>query len=243
MEQRVRELSAGARIDGMTLRQAALTGGLAYLLNPVTFAEFYAMPHLIATDANQTVTNILAHPHLFASAVLAYFISLVGDIVVAWSLYVLLAPVNRALSLLAAWFQLVYAAMSLAAVANLGTLYRLLLVPDYNGQAPAGGMLLQAEAALASFRSGWGLGLILFGFHLVLLGVLIARSSYVPRWLGWFLVVDGAAWVVDRLSVYLYPNASLGFLNIFFTGELCLMVWLLGWGWRIEDPSSQCPDQ
>jgi Domain of unknown function (DUF4386) len=223
------------RVSGLTLRHAALIAGITYLLNPVTFAEAYAMPRLVVADANQTVANIAAHPHLFSAAVLSYFFSLLGDVVFAWTFYVLLAPVNRALSLLASWLQLTYAAVSLAAVSNLGLLYRLLVIPGYSGHVSASSLPEQGILLLGSFRSGWGLGLILFGLHLVLLGWLIARSSYLPRWLGWLLLADGWAWVVDNLSVYLFPNASLGFLNVFFLAELVFMVWLLGWGWRIPE--------
>jgi hypothetical protein len=233
----VQESDFANRVSGLTLRQAALIAGITYLLNPVTFAEAYAMPRLVVADSSQTVANIAAHPHLFSAAVLSYFFSLLGDVVLAWTLYVLLAPVNRALSLLASWLQLTYAAVSLAAVSNLGLLYRLLVIPEYSGHVSVSSLPAQGVLLLGSFRSGWGLGLILFGLHLVLLGWLMARSSYLPRWLGWLLFADGWAWVVDRLSVYLFPNASLGFLNVFFLAELVFMVWLLGWGWRIPEPT------
>jgi hypothetical protein len=169
-------------------------------------------------------------------AVLCYFFSLLGDVVIAWALYVLLAPVNRALSLLASWLQLTYAAMSLAAVSNLALLYRLVVLPDYHGWVSAAALPDQAQLLVGAFRSGWYLGLMLFGCHLVVTGVLMARSSYLPRWLGWLLVADGLAWVVNELSAYLYPGASLAFLNAFFAVELVFMVWLLGWGWRIKEP-------
>jgi hypothetical protein len=223
-------------VSGLSLRQAALIAGLTYLINPVTFAETYAMPHLVVSDPGQTMANIAAHPHLFAAAVLSYFFSLFGDLILAWSLYVLLAPVNRALSMLAAWLQMSYAAVSMAAVSNLGLLYRLVVIPGYSGKMSAGMMPTQGTLLLGAFRSGWGLGLILFGLHLVVLGWLMTRSSYLPRWLGWLLFLDGLAWIVDSLSVYLFPNASLGFLNVFFASELIFMVWLLGWGWRISEP-------
>lgn len=223
-------------LSGISLRQAAVIAGVAYLLNPVPFAEFYAMPHLVTPNGTETVANIAAHPQLFSAAVLAYVVSLLEDVVTAWALYVLLAPVNRALSLLASWLQLTYAAMSLAAVSNLGLLYRLVVLPEYHERVTAAALPDQAELLVGAFRSGWYLGLILFGFHLVLVGLLMARSSYLPRWLGWLLVLDGTAWVVNQLSVYLYPNAPLGFLNVFFLAELIFMVWLLGWGWRIKDP-------
>ena len=76
----------------------------------------------------------------------------------------------------------------------------------------------------------------MFGLHLVVLGWLVARSHYMPRWLGWLLMADGAAWVVNDVGFYVLPNASFGYLSVLFAGELVLMVWLLGWGWRLKEP-------
>ena len=227
---------SGRFIAGLSLRRAAVITGLAYLLNPVSFAQFYAMPRLAASSGLQTVANITAHPHLFAATVLCYFFSFFFDVVTAWALYVLLAPVNRALSLLASWLQLIYAAMSLGAVSNLGLLYRVVALPQYRRGVPFGALSGQAALLIDAFRSGWGLALILFALHLIVLGYLVARSSYLPRWLGWLLIADGLAWLVNQLGVYLYPNASLSFLDALFAVELIFMVWLLGWGWRIKDP-------
>src|SRR5690348_4925262 len=115
------------RIAGLSLRQAAVVAGIAYLLMPVTFAEFYAFPKLlVAGDIGQTVQNISAHGTLFFVAILCHFITLTLDIVIAWALYVLLAPVNRALSLLTAWFRLVYTVIALSGLMNLVTVWRLL---------------------------------------------------------------------------------------------------------------------
>ena len=224
------------RVAGLTLRQSALVAGLAYLLNPVLFAESYAMPRLVVSDPVQTLANLQAHPHLYGAVVLAYFGQLLGDVVMAWGLYVLLAPINRAVSLLASWLQLIYAAMALAAVVNLALVYRLLFVPEYAGLVPANALAIQVRVLIGGFRAGWSLSLVLFGLHLVVIGFLFARSTYLPLWLGWVLVADGLAWVVDRLAEYVAPAASLGFLNLFFVGELLLMVWLLGWGSRLPEP-------
>lgn len=222
--------------SGLSLGQAALVTGITYLLNPVNFAEAYAMPHLVGSDPVHTITNLSAHPHLFSVAVLSYAIGALGDVVIAWALYVLLAPVNRALALLGSLLQLTFAAVWLAAISDLGLLYRLVAIPDYSRHISAGELPLQALLLLGAFRSGWGLGLILFGLHLVVTGWLIARSTYLPRWLGWLLFVDGWAWAVDSLGIYLYPETNLSFLKVLFAAELVFMVWLLGWGWRVPEP-------
>ena len=224
------------RTRGLSLKQAALVAGFTYLLNPVTFAEAYAMPRLVSADPAETVTNLTAHPHLFSAAVLSYVVSAIGDVVMAWALYTLLRPIHAALAMLGSLMQLVYAAMWLAAISNLGLIYRLIAVPDYSQHTPAAGLPLQVAELLGAYHSGWGLSLILFGLHLVVTGWLIARSSYLPRWLGWLLFVDGWAWVVDSSSIYLFPDANLQFLKAIFAAELLFMAWLLGWGWRLQEP-------
>ena len=83
-----------------------------------------------------------------------------------------------------------------------------------------------------------GLSLVFFGLHLVVTGWLIARSTYLPRWIGWLLFVAGWAWVVDSVAIYLVPEPHLSFLKMIFAAELIFMVWLLGWGWRIREPQS-----
>jgi len=59
------------RYEGITMRQAALVAGFAYLLNPVSYAEFSIYPKLVvASNVDQTVQNISANLDLFAAAIL-----------------------------------------------------------------------------------------------------------------------------------------------------------------------------
>jgi hypothetical protein len=119
------------RDEGLTLRQAALIAGFAYLLSPVTTAEFAIMPKLVIPgNIDQTAQNIVAHRGLFLAAIFCYLITFLEDVVIAWALYVLLVPVNRSASLLTSWFRLVYTAVVLYAWLNLVTVFHLLNTPD-----------------------------------------------------------------------------------------------------------------
>ena len=114
------------------MRQAALIAGFAYLLMPVTIAEFYINPKLlVAGNVEQTAQNIAAHGTLFAAAILCYLVTLILDIIIAWALYILMMPVSRSVSLLTAWFRLVYTLIALVGLLNLTTVYRLLHTPVY----------------------------------------------------------------------------------------------------------------
>jgi hypothetical protein len=227
------------RIQGLTLRQAALVVGFGYLLNPVSYAEFSIYPRLVIPgNVEQTVGNISSHHGLFVAALLCYLINFVGDIVIAWGLYALLSPVNQALSLLAAWFRLIYTAIALYGAFNLATVYRMLTTPEYLKTFGAGPLHAQVDLLLHTFRYNYSLAIVIFGIHLLLIGYLIARSRYLPVWLGALLIINGLAWMVSNLRPYLYPNANLGFLFVAFFGEIVFMLYLLIMGWRIQDPES-----
>jgi len=224
------------RSEGLTLRQAALIAGFGYLLSPVSYAEFTIYPKLvIAGNIELTAQNIVAHPGMFVAAIMCYLITFLEDVVIAWALYYLLAPVSKPLSLLTAWFRLIYTAVALCGWLNLVTAFRLLATPEYLTLFGSVQLHAQLKLLLSSFRYGWSISLVIFGIHLVLLGYLIYRSGYIPKILGILLVIDGLGWEIDSLQAYLYPNAHLGFIFITFFGELVFMLWLLIRGWKIQE--------
>ena len=205
-------------IPGLSLRQAAVVAGISYFLMPVAFADFYVFPKLIISgDIVHTAQNIASHGKLFFVGILCHFITLVLDVIIAWALYVLLAPVNQALSLLAAFFRLVYAANYLAGLDKLLTALHILNVPYF--RTIFGDQQLDAHVQLliGSFHSS--LGLVVFGIHLILLGYLVFRSGYIPWILGVVLAVVGASWIVSTLRPYLFPHAPLGFILIMAMGN------------------------
>ncbi len=222
--------------QGLTLHQAALVAGFGLLIMVVAapFAEFFVYAKLVVSgDIEKTVQNIQANGGLLVAGIFAFLITFILDVIVAWALYVLLAPVNRSLSLLTAWFRLVYTAIALVGLLKLVTVYRMLNAPDYLILFGSDQLHAQVKLLLGSFRYDWSMGLILFGIHLVLLAYLVYRSGYIPRILGILLAIAGVGWVIHELGPYLFPDADLGFLFITFFGELIFMAWLLIRGWKI----------
>ena len=232
-----------ARDQGITLRQAALIAGCGLLIMAFAgpFAELFVYPKLVIPgDIEQTTQNIAANKGLFLAGILAYFTMFVCDVVVAWALYVLLIPVNRSLSLLAAWFRLVYAVIALSGLSKLVTVFRMLRTPDQVTVLGSDQLYAQVRLLLNSFQYEWGMGLVLFGIYLGLLGYLVCRSGYIPTILGILLAIAGVGWLTDSLRPYLYPNVDLGFVMITSSVcELSFMLWLLVRGWKIQEPTGQ----
>lgn len=87
--------SAAGLNTGLSLKQAAIVAGAVYITNPVSYAEFSLLPKLIVEHNIQaTMQNIASHQGSFVAAIVCYLINGMGDIVIAWALYYLLAPVN-----------------------------------------------------------------------------------------------------------------------------------------------------
>jgi hypothetical protein len=68
--------------------------------------------------------------------------------------------------------------------------------------------------------------LVFFGPFCVLLGVLILRSRFLPRWLGWPLIVAGLGWLA-YLNPKVAQHAQIVIFPVGFLAEFVLMLWLL----------------
>lgn len=82
------------------------------------------------------------------------------------------------------------------------------------------------------FEATWDAALFLFGVHLLAVGLAAVRASGIPTWIGVLVLIAGAGYAVDAVSVALVPSAPLGLTQVAFVGEVVLLVWLIGWGGR-----------
>ncbi|HAM14007.1 MAG: hypothetical protein CMH38_11160 [Microbacterium sp.] len=227
-----------------TRRTAARVAGAGYLglFVLAIFANFVVKQGLIdASSAETTVANIQAQEGLFRVGLTAFVVVFLIDIAVAWALYVLFAPAGRTRSLLVAWFRLIYTVFL-----GVGAVFMFLGLQVANGTTSLG-----ADAALLMFEAfdfAWFVGLIAFGGHLVLLGVLIIRSGLAPRLIGGILIVAGAAYAVDTLAHILvtdYAAISSVMLGIVaipsIVAEVTFTIWLLLSGRRSSATTREEP--
>jgi hypothetical protein len=223
-----------------SLGKAALIAGLGLLIMAIAapFAELYAYPQLVTPkNAAETVQNILANKTLFTSAIVGYMIAFLCDVLVAWALYLLLKPVDEDLSLLTAWFRLVYTVIALVALLNLVTVSGLLSASNSLAASQSDQLYAQVMLLLTTFRSHWYFGLLFFGIHLGLLGYLVFRSNYIPKILGVLLIIAGLGYLLSNLRPFLFPDIHLAFAEYTFYGELIFILWLLIKGPRIKESS------
>lgn len=218
-----------------TLRQGALVAGIAIII--MTVAAVVAMDVTIGSlivegDAASTINNIKTSEMLFRIGVFSWLVILICDVLAAWGLYIFLKPVNKSLSLIMAWFRLIYAAILGAALLNF--VYVLLLIKD---DGPAADQL-QANVLLFlnGFYNLWGVGLIIFGLHILFLGYLAFRSGYIPKILGILLIIAFFGYLITNLLDLLLPDYEdlktiIEWIFIIpMLSEVALGIWLLAKG-------------
>ncbi len=222
----------------ISLCKAALIAGLTIFIMALVapFAELFVYPKLVDLESpTQTVHNIIGNKTLLISAIFSYLLTFTGDIVVSWALYILLAPVNKHLSLLTALFRLVFSFIALAALLNLVTVFQLLTTNE--SLAILGQTQLNAQVMLCfkTFRNDYHFGIIFFSIHLIMLGYLVIKSDYITKLMGVVLIISGLGYLTDALKPFLFPNFNSGFITITFFGELVFMLWLLIKCFKIVD--------
>lgn len=221
---------------------AALIAGFGLLMMAILapFANFFALENLVVSnDAKATVGNILAAEGLFRLGVSGFVVVVVLDVIVAWALHVLFEPLNRNLSLLAAWLRVAFAAAFAIALNPLLNVLQLLTSTESSGLEPSQ-VQAQVMLALGAFRSGWDIALVFFGAHLIVLGYLTVHSSFIPRWLSALLGIAGLGYVADSFGKFLFADYHLTIALFTFVGEFLLIFWLLWRGFR-PTPRSNTP--
>ena len=214
----------------ISLRKAALLAGFGLLIMTIfyVFADLFVFQNLIVPgDASATANNIIDSEMLFRIGICCILIVLICDVVVAWALYIFLKQVNKNLSLLTAWFRLVYAVMLGFALFNFVKALMLLSGADYLAVIEEDQLHSQVLLFINAFYDVWALGLIVFGFHLTILGYLVFKSDYIPKILGVLLIAAGIGYLVDYSCKLLFPNFDVAISMVAGWGELIFILWLL----------------
>ena len=160
----------------------------------------------------------IAAPSGASSATAAkMLITLTCDTAVALIFYDLFKPVSRRLSFLAAFFRLIFVAvMAVNSLSYFGTV-----------------VLFQNAHSSAAFDTGYGIAMVRFGLHCLLIGYLIFKSIFLPRILGVLMALAGLGYLT-----FLWPRLG---SHLFFpyilipgiVGEGSLMLWLLVMGVKL----------
>ena len=225
------------------LKRYARVAGLLYLIIILCagFSEGVVRSGLIVPgDATMTAENIVASEGLFRLGFVADLIAFMCDAAVAVLLYVLLKPVSKTISLLAAAFRLI----AHPAIGTINLLNHFAALQFLGGENYLKVFEPQQLHALALFfleRHGYGylVAGAFFGVHCFLLGYLLFKSDLFPRPLGILMVVAAFGYLIESFGNFLFPSHEdalawvVGVPAVF--GEVSLTLWLLIKGVNVKE--------
>jgi hypothetical protein len=231
-------------IPDIPISRAAKIAGIGYVIIFVLglITNFFVFGNLIVPgDATTTTNNILSHELLFRGGMVSWVIVLICDIVIAWALYIFLKPVNKSISLLGAWFRIVYSAIFAITQLNLLIVLILLSGADYLTVFNTEQLNSLVLLFLNGFNYGFIIGLVFFGVHLLVISHLIIRSDYIPKILGILLLLSSLGYIIDSFANFLLSNYE-DYKTIFLilvavpgiVGELSFTLWLLIKGTNVQ---------
>lgn len=217
-----------------TAKINAHKAGVLYLIIILSglFSELFVRSGIIIPgDATATAKNIAANSFLFRIGFISDLIMVMADVAVALLFYLLLKSVNRGLALLAAFFRL---AQATVIGLNLLNYYMPLLMLGETGSF-SGFSTDQLNTLVLLFLNAHSYGYLIsgvfFGVSCVILGYLIYKTIYFPKWLGLFVSAAGISYLIDSSVNFLFPefasSSELLIMTIAVISELSLCLFLI----------------
>ncbi len=215
-----------------SLKRTARIAGVWYL--GFSLGPFYLLyvpsQTVVPNDAAATAARVLSHETLFRWGMLAETLGVVIFIGLSLALYRLFKDVHRHRARQLVALVLVSSALSLVTV--LFNAAALLVFRGDTAFAAFDGHTREAIGMLLIRIHGQAIGInqTFWGLWLLPFGSLVVSSHFLPRWLGYWLLLDGIAWVVVGITWFLAPDYSDALFRYFqpvFLAELAAMLWLL----------------
>lgn len=197
----------------MEPRKLAVITGFSYLI--IFFAAIFANFFVLEALKSHPLETVQHDGMTVRWGIMAFIITVVFDVVVAWTLYKLFQ--EHILTLPSTLFRMMHASVMGVAIFAL---------PPVLDTTNVETILNQVN----TFNTIWLLGLFFFGIHLILLSKILQK----PKLIVWFLLLAGIMYMVDTSAHILMPNYqdyATTFLALVaipsILGEMSFTLWLI----------------
>ena len=204
-----------AKIIGYSIVLMAILAGFSF---GFAFPKIYSPSQL---DIAQR--NLIENLQLYKLMLFGILLVLLLDILVSWTIYLYFKNDNKKLALLSCILRIIY-----SMIFGIATYY---LVKNI-GQPNNDNQIVIEN--YKSFQNIWSIGLIIFGVHLLIVGVLMKLHKLIPKTLWYLTIVAGVSYILVHFLKTTSPQ-SMELNNIvnnilalpMALGELGLAIWLI----------------
>jgi Domain of unknown function (DUF4386) len=230
------------------IKKQARVAGLLYLLASIIGALglIYVPGKLIVPgEATATADRVRASETLLRLGIASELIGFIIFIFVVLALYRLFKRVSEKYALVMAILLLVSIPISLLNVLN--EIAALLLVSgaDFLSAFEKGQLDTLAYLFLRLHGQGFVVAEIFWGLWLFPFGILVIRSGFIPRFLGYLLFIAAFGYLAGSFTYLVLPSYRHlvdQFAMVLTIAELPIIFWLLIWGAKDQPLDEQAPD-
>jgi len=204
---------------------AKLTGWSIVLMTIVSgFVFGYANPKIYDPDNLDLLqNNLFVNLKLYNLMLIGFIIIILLDIIVSLTIYFFFKDDNSKLAFLSFLLRIIY---TIIFIFSFGYLVDNVLLTSINN-----------DTVLENYQMFyllWSLGLIVFGFHLLVVGILMKLHKQIPKILWYLTILAGVSYILVHFLKNVFPEISeftTTLENILSLpmaiGEIGLAVWLI----------------
>ena len=209
----------------MNIRTIAKATGWSLVAMAVIagFSLGYAYETVYSAIQTETIQNAAEHFQLFQFVLFGLLLTIILDFFVSFTLYKFFKNDNRVISSTSAILRVVYTLILVIATFSLINSLNI-WVTD----------LTTVTANFERFQFVWTSGLIIFGFHLLLIGFLMKIHTKIPPILWIITIIAGLSYITISLLKVAAPlleqltkSLEMIFMLPMAAGELGLAIWLI----------------
>ena len=222
--------------------KTARIAGILWFMLIVTgiFAEFFVRSGLIVPgDAAATAGNILANEWLFRVGIVSDLFMGACFVLLAWTLYILLKPVNKDIALLFVVIAAISITIQCINMVNQIAALQILTSPGLAQAFSTGQLHALMMFFLDMHRYGYTIDAIFYGGWLFPLGYLAYQSGFLPKISGILLMAACIGDWIGVAQVFLFPGFEVitypGFL-VAVIAEFTFCGWLMVKGVKESEP-------
>jgi Domain of unknown function (DUF4386) len=220
-------------------KKQARVAGLLYLLASIIgfFCLAYVPAKLIVSgDATATANRIRASETLLRLGIASELIAFTIFIFVVLALYRLFKAVSEKHAVAMATLLLISIPISLLNLLNEIAALVLVSGASFMSAFEKGQLDALAYMFLRLHGQGFIVAQIFWGLWLFPFGILVIRSGFIPRFLGYLLFIAASGYLASSFTSLLLPSYRHlvdQFAMVLEAGELPIIFWLLIWGAKV----------
>lgn len=228
-----RDLMRTARITGLLYLGFFVAGILGSL---VVRAQLFS-----ANDPEQTLSNLTEHESLARVGIALELGIVLAQALTAVSFYRLFRNIDTFAAGCLAAFGMINAVAIMGSAAILATA---LEAADDASLAVTGGSAATVQILYVASDHLWKVAAMFFGLWLIPMGWLVVRSLWLPRAMGWILIIGGVGYLLSPFVSYLVPDVD-AIAELLTVPSILGEVWIMGHlviiGARAAIPDSESP--